>query len=396
MKNKTLFILYVALLAAAAPFSTDIYLASMPIIQQQFHASSTDIQLTLSLFFVCFAVGQLFWGALSDKIGRKPVVYVGISLYVIGSVMCILSQDIHALILARVVQGSGACAGIVCAMSMVKDSFEDPSEMAKVLGGMVSVMLLAPMVAPVIGSRLLTHFSWHSNFYFLAGYGLVVLLATLFVKESYPAAIRKPLPVSHLLSAYYQQLKFPPFLLASLSAAFMFCIVFCFISSASFVYINLYHVAAEDFGFYFALNASALILGSLTLRFFKDYMTDKIIVISGLALALSGAAGMWLALHVFPAHVYAVVIPAFFATYGVGLLFPELTSFALRHVVEYTGLASSLIGTFRFVFAAVTGLLVGTAVTHSALPMAGSMIGLGLVTALFLLFYFKCLKSNAG
>lgn len=395
MKNKALFIVYLALLAAVAPFSTDIYLASMPTIQQQFHASSTDIQLTLSLFFVCFAIGQLVWGPLSDKFGRKPIIYVGISLYVIGSVLCILSSSINGLIVARVIQGSGACAGIVSAMAMVKDSFKDSTEMAKVLSGMVSVMLLAPMIAPIIGSRLLTHFSWHSNFYFLAAYGLIVLAASLFVKESYPAAARKALPVNKLLSAYWQQIIFRPFFLATLAASFMFCIVFCFISSASFVYINLYHLLPENFGYYFAINASALIMGSLTLRYIKRMMTDKFIITLGLILAITGSLVMTLLLILFPNNIYSVAIPAFFATYGVGVLFPELTSCALKHVVEYTGLTSSLIGTCRFVFAAVTGLFVGTAVATSALPMALSMLGLGLVTAVFAFFYFKASRSQS-
>lgn len=382
-------VLYLAGVAAFAPFSTDIYLAAMPTIQHLFHASGTEVQLTLALFFVCFAVMQLVWGPLSDRFGRKPILIIGIGVFMIGSLGCALSQSIDQLLLFRMLQGVGACAGAVLSLAMVRDIFEDQAQLAKVLSMLLSVSLLAPVIAPIVGSYLLVHFGWRSNFYFLDMYGAILFLSTWFLQESYPKATRHPLPASQLLSAYWQQICCKRYVLMVFAVACNFSVMFAFIASSSFIYIRLFQIPAEYFGYYFAVNASALIIGALSLTFLKRVFTGKQVIQLGVSMAIVGAIIMLLSITLYPQQVLSIVIPSFFITYGVGLLFPETTSLALQHVVKYNGIASSLLGTGRFSVAALTAALMGMFVHTQAWPLPVFMLCLAVATALFIGWFYR-------
>ena len=388
-KNSTLFIIYLAGVVAFAPFSTDIYLASMPTIQRLFGTSAAEVQLTLSLFFVGFAIAQLLWGPLSDRIGRKPVLFIGISIYIVGSIMCGLSNTISLLIFSRIIQSIGACSGIVVGMAIVKDQFPDPIIMSKVLSRMMGVVIVAPVIAPIIGSYLLVRFNWQSNFYFLALYGVILFISTCFVNETYPKEIRKPLPLKKLSHAYTEQINCLPFLLVVLAVSTNFCVLFSFISSSSFIYLQIYHLPIHLYGYFFAFNATAIIVGSFSLPKLKDVFKDKHIVFSAILISLFGSLLMLFLIHIKQHSIWSVAIPSFIVSFGVGVLFPELTSYALKNVVSYTGIASSLLGSIRFVLAGGTGFLMGFVITNSAMPLAISMITLNILTLTAMIYYFK-------
>ena len=236
--KKTIMVIYLAALAAFPPFSTDIYLASMPIIQQNFHVSGLLVQWTLSLFFIGFAVAQLFWGPLSDQLGRKPVIFIGLIIYFVASIMCAWSHTIYFLIIARLIQAIGACSGVVMALAIVKDNFSERRQMSKILSIILSVMVIAPMIAPILGSFLLVHINWQANFYFLASYALLLIIATVFFAESYLPKQRKVLVMNKLLEAYRQQICHLPFLLVTFATATNFSVMFAFIAASPFVYIK--------------------------------------------------------------------------------------------------------------------------------------------------------------
>lgn len=387
--KRTPFIIYLAALCALSAFSTDIYLASMPIIQKLLQASITQIQLTLSFFFIAFASMQLFWGPLSDRLGRKPVIYIGVTVFTLGCLLSALSQNATQLIISRIIQATGACSGVVSAFSMIKDTYSDHQSISKALSSITITLMIAPMIAPIIGSHLLTHINWEANFYFLAIGGFILIGLSFFIKESHPKDKRHPLPIKKLLSAYIQQIKHRPFLLSTLATATTFSVMFSFISSSSFIYIDLYHVQPGHFGYFFALNAAGLILGSFTTKLFKRKVKDITLIVLGLLCCLLGSSIMISTIHALSFSVWGVAIPAFIATFGVGILFPEVNSYALKHVVAYNGLASSLIGTTRYSFAAVIGYVLSLTVSHSAIPLAISMLSLSVTTCLLMLIYFK-------
>lgn len=387
--HRIIFIIFLSTIAAFAPFSTDIYLASMPIIQKEMHASVAQVQLTLSLFFIGFALAQLFWGPLSDRIGRKKTILIGVIVYIIGSLSCALSQNIFMLIFARLVQSIGACVGIVMALAIIRDCFSETGNMSKMIAITMATAMAAPMVAPVLGSYLLVHFGWQANFYVLFGYGIFLLISTLFFAETYPENKRKPLPLNKLLLAYGQQLVHKPFLLTALASSTNFCMLFSFISSSSFVYINIYDLNPEYFGYFFGGNAIMLVLGNLMSNKFKKTLSKNKLIFVFLFIALIGAILMFLAVYLAPESIWSVVLPFFLVTYCIGVLYPELMSYPLEHVVAYTGIASSLVGTMRFTSASITAFFVGFIITVSALPLAVVIIILNIFTMVMMKIYFS-------
>lgn len=161
------FILYLAILIAFAPFSTTMYLAAMQILKADFHVSTLAVQLTLAVFFIGYPIGQLFWGPVSDRIGRKPAILIGSLFYVLASILCALAWNIEVLVLGRFLQALGAAAGVVNALAIVRDRFVQREQMLRVLTLMTAIMTIAPLVSPMIGSELLVYFHWQANFWFL-------------------------------------------------------------------------------------------------------------------------------------------------------------------------------------------------------------------------------------
>ena len=310
-------------------------------------------------------------------------------VFVIGSLFCAVSQNISQLIIARVLQGLGACSGIVMAISIVKDYFHGKKELSNVLGNVLSVTIIAPIIAPVIGSYLLAHFNWQANFYFLGLLGVILLLATLFIRESYPKHTRTHLPINRLFHAYREQIRHKPFLFATIAVTTNFSAMFAFIASSPFIFIKIYHISTHLFGYFFAINAVSLALGIFLVRHLRKWFNDNVIVSIALSIIFLGGATMLCAIYFSPGFVLWVSLPLAFVTFAIGMLYPELTSYALKYVVTHNGLANSLLGTFRFTLAAATSVIMGILIHNSAIPLAIVIIVLNLFTTLFVILYFK-------
>ncbi len=388
--NRTRTITYLACLGVFAPISTDIYLSSMPIISHQLHASHAQVQLTLSLFFISFAFMQLIWGPLSDRYGRKPMVLLGLLIFIVFSSLSALSQSIDQLIVSRFFQAIGACSGAVMTLAMTKDLFPDKEELKQVLRITLSMVFIAPMVGPIIGSNLLHWFDWQANFVLLAIYGSLLLIAALFVKESFPAEKRSPPSLGTLLHSYLEQIKHPPFILMTLAAATNFCVMFSFIAGSPLIYITLYGVAKQNFGYLFAINASGLIVATLlSSKMNKRGYSEKVILTTGLIIGACGAIAMIIALSLWPQTLWSVAVPCYFATFGTGMLFGELNGLALHHTVKHAGISAALVGTGRYGVAGFASILIGIILTHSAIPLAWTMLGFIALTALFTFIFFR-------
>lgn len=378
---------YLSALSGFAPFSTDIYLASMPVIRHVFDTTVVNVQLTLSLFFVAFAFCQLVWGPLSDRYGRKPILIIGLVIFVVGSLFCALSRNITQLIVSRVIQAVGASSGIVMSMAIARDFFPE-EKLARILAIMVSITMIAPLIAPVVGSYLLIHIGWQANFYFLAAYGLALLLGSYFLHETHQAP-KSILSFREWLHAAKKQAIFVPFLLPACTVGTMISAVFGFVSSSPFIYITLYHLPPERFGWYFAVNASALILGSLTLHPLKQILNHRKTIIIGLGAGILGSVLMLMMLSLYPNSIWSVAIPAFVITYSLGVLLAEISALALKHVISHTGMASSLLGTSRYGMAAATSFVMGMLIKESAMPLAFFMLTMSVLSASFMLMYFR-------
>lgn len=367
----------------------------MPIISQQMDASHAEIQLTLSLFFIAFALMQLFWGPLSDRYGRKPIVLSGLVLFIISSVLAALSTTIHMLVWMRLLQAIGACSGAVMTLAITKDLFPEKKELTQVLRITITVVFIAPMIGPIIGSNLLEWFDWQANFYFLAIYGTALLFAACFIKESFPAKKRNPPPISTLLGSYWQQLKYPPFFLPMLAAGTNFSVMFSFIAASPFIYITIYHVPKQYFGYLFAINASGLIIATILARVLRKFnFNDKNILTLGLSIGMTGAVIMVITLSIWPNTLWSVAPPCFIATFGIGMLFAELNSLALHHSIQHTGITAALVGTGRYTVAGLASLLIGVIIHTSAMPLAFTMIGFIFITSACMFLFFRLPKTK--
>jgi len=372
-------------LVAFGPVSTDLYLPSLPAMTGAFGTEVAQVQLTLSVFIAGFAVSQILFGPVSDRFGRRPVLLVGLLVYLIASVGAVFASGIDDLITWRFVQGVGAGSGPVLARAVVRDLYEGDAA-ARVLSFMSSAMALAPLVAPILGGQLQILFGWEANFIVLAIFGGAVLAATwIKLNETNRFMDSQALNPGRLLSNYLALLHHRGFLGYTLVVSFAYAGLFCFISGSSFVLIDVLHVPTEYFGFCFAAVVAGYASGSfVTGKLTATWGIPKLIALgSALALVagsvLSGLA--WAGVET----LWAIIVPMPVVFFSLGFCLPTGTAAALKPFPKIAGSASSLMGFIQL----STGALAGAAVGHfhdgTTRPMTTVMVVL--LIAAVLAFY---------
>jgi DHA1 family bicyclomycin/chloramphenicol resistance-like MFS transporter len=370
-------------LVAFGPLSTDVYLPALPAIGTHFAADPAQVQLTLSVFLVGFAISMLAYGPLSDRFGRRPVLLGALGLYTLASVACMLAPSIEALIVARFFQALGGCAGPVLGRAIVRD-VHGAERSAQVLSTLAVAMALAPAIGPILGGLLTESFGWAANFALLSAFGLVVLLGTIALlpetnRQLDPTALR-PL---QLLSNYRSLLRHRRYVGYVGVVACGYGAIFAFISGASFALIVGLGIAPSVFGFCFSVAVLGFMAGSfLASRLHGRLDTDAQIRL-GTWLALAGgaaAAGLaWGGLHT----VASVVAPVVVVFLACGLMLPNSMARGIGPFPRMAGAASALMGFIQMAFAATVGILVGLFQDGSPHAMATAIALCGLGAALF-------------
>jgi len=376
-------VLILGALVAAGPLSIDMYLPSLPALQHVFNVDESQVQLTLVAFFIGLASGQLFYGPVSDRYGRKIPLLIGLAIFTLASLMCALSTSIEMLTLSRFLQALGGCAGMVISRAITRDLFE-PHEMARVMSLLVLVMGICPILAPVLGSYVFQIYGWHAIFWLITVFG--VLLFWL-VGNNIPETLQHGSPslsFGSVLTNYRDILRDKTFIVFALCGGISFSGMFAYISASSFVFINQFGVSSSLYGWIFGANAAALIIGSqinrqLLMRRTSHFIIRRAVLVyaasglSLLALALSGKGGM-----------VGILVPLFICIGSLGFIFPNSTALAMAPFSRHAGSASALLGTLQFGFAAVTGTLVGRLPWSGSLAMAAVIACCGGVAALLL------------
>jgi DHA1 family bicyclomycin/chloramphenicol resistance-like MFS transporter len=377
-------------LTAFAPLSIDMYLPGLPAIAREFRSDTAAAQQTLAIFFLGLALGQVLYGPLSDRLGRRPPLLFGCALYALAALGCALSASLQALVALRLVQALGGCAGIVIGRSVVRDLF-DQRESARMYSFLMLVMGLAPITAPLIGGQVLVAFGWRAIFLILSGFGLTCLALVLFgLRETLPAERRTRAGLAAALRAYGGLLADGRFMGYALAGGLASGAMFAYIAGSPFVFIELNGVPPERYGLLFGANALGLILASQCNRWLlARYHGGQILTA---ALAVTAGSGLLLA-TITAAGVggFAGMLALLFCCIAsTGLVQPNATAAAMAPYGRRAGSAAALLGAVQFAIGAGAGALVGALHNGTALPMVGTIAACG--AAAFLILQLLALR----
>ena len=369
--------LIIGALTALAPLSIDLYLPALPELTRDFHASASEGQLTLTACLVGLSLGQMVAGPLSDRLGRRLPLLVGLAAYSAASLACAFAQAMWVLIALRLVQGLAGAAGIVIARAIVRD-LRSGAAAARVFSYLMLVAGLAPILAPILGAQLLRATSWRGLFVTLAIVGAAMLLAVAVgLDETLPASRRRSGGSYQTARTFAGLLHDRIFLGYALTNGFAFGTLFAYIAGSPFVIQDLYGQSPQVFGGVFALNAVGLVVcgqinGVLVGRVAPVRLLGfgvTVLIAAGLALVavvLVGGTGL------------AGILPCLFAVVAsLGFVFPNATALALTEYPHVAGSASALLGVLQFLFGAAVAPLAGAAGSDSAVPMAMMIATLG-------------------
>jgi len=359
------------ILTAFAPLSIDMYLPGLPAIAQEFSVTTAAVQQTLAIFFVGLSLGQAFVGPISDRLGRRLPRLVGCALYALASIGCALAPSLQSLILLRLAQAVGGCAGVVIARSIVRDLFNQ-DESARMYSFLMLVLGVAPITAPLIGGQLLVAFGWRAIFVTLSGFGLLCCALAFFgLPETLPAERRARSGLGDVLRGYGQLLVDRRLMGYALSGGLASAAMFAYIAGSPFVFIELNGVPPEQFGLLFGTNAVGLIAASQVNRaLLQRYPSGRILVAALAVTALTGLLLFGLTAAGIGGFVGLLVV-LFCCIASTGFVGPNATAAAMAPYGERAGSAAALLGTVQFACGAAAGALVGILHNGTARPMTG-------------------------
>ncbi|MEQ9815279.1 MAG: Bcr/CflA family multidrug efflux MFS transporter [Azospirillaceae bacterium] len=364
---KLAFILGAAM--ATTPLAVDMYLPTLPTIREDFGATEGSTQLSLTAFFVGLAIGQIIYGPIADRVGRRLPLLSGILLFIAASVACALSTSIEMMIPVRFLQAAGGCAGMVISRAVVRDLF-DRQGSARMFSLLVLVMGTAPIVAPLLGGYLAAALGWQAIFWFLAAVGIATLVAVwLALPETLRPENRRSPGIGNVVATYLLLLRDRRYVGYAVAGGVAQAGMFAYISGSPFVFIEVFDVPATLYGWLFAINVIGLVTMSQVNRWLlARWESERILRVANTAVALFGLAVLAAALSGVLGLV-GLMIPLFGYISLLGVNMPNAMAGALAQHAPRAGAASALIGTFQFTAAGVAGTLVGQLHDGTPLPM---------------------------
>ncbi|MEH6798901.1 MAG: multidrug effflux MFS transporter [Halopseudomonas sabulinigri] len=371
-------------LSAFGPLAIDMYLPAFPAIGLALGADAEQVQFSLSVYFLGLASGQLFYGPLADRFGRRRPLLVGIVLFCAASVACAMAPTMEWLLAARFVQALGGCAGMVVTRAVVRDLCA-PIDAAKAFSQLMLIMGVAPILAPLLGGGMLKVAGWPSIFWFLALFSALFAMAVYFFL---PETLPTHTPAARLSSAlgrYLGLLREPVFMFHSLTGGVAMAGMFAYIAGSPYIFIDMYGLSVDHYAWLFGANAAGFILfAQLNSRLLRNNTPlDLLKGTTGVYLAATATLFL-VALSGLP-NIWWFLPPLFCSVAVISLVIPNASACALAGHGHQAGVASALMGTMQFAIAGLTSALVGVLHDDSSLPMALVMGGCGLVTVIMAL-----------
>jgi DHA1 family bicyclomycin/chloramphenicol resistance-like MFS transporter len=393
-KRYVFLILILGSLTALTPFSIDMYLPGFKAIAKYMHTNTDKVALSLSSYFIGISIGQLLYGPLLDRFGRKKPLYFGLCLYIAASIGCFFSTSLEMLIIMRFFQAIGGCAASVASIAMVRDLFP-VEDSAKVFALLILVLGASPMLAPTVGSYITAAFEWQVIFLILTIIAVLILLTVIFaLPESYqpdPTYSLKPKPI---ISTFWEVFKDPQFFTYAISGAFIFAGLFAYVSSSPIVFIEVFKISEKSFGWIFAgLSVGFIGSSQVNSMLVKRYKSEQIINVTLICLViisvvfLLGSLNDWFGIGGTIAMIFGVLC-------CVGICSPNASALSLAPFTKNAGSAAALLGAFQMAIGSVASIGITMIKGHSSLPMAGVMAASSIVALLVLLIGKRFIKHK--
>jgi MFS transporter, DHA1 family, multidrug resistance protein len=373
-KQRYIFLVFIlGVLTALSPFSIDMYLPAFQDIARSLHTTTSKVDLSLSSFFIGLASGQMIYGPLMDRFGRKRPLYFGLSLYILSSIGCFLSISVNMLIAIRVFQAIGSCAAGVASIAMVRDLFP-VKDNARVFALLFLVLGASPLVAPTVGGYLADSFGWQSVFIVLLSIALLILIAVIFsLPESYAADKNYSLKPRPIIQHFLQVIREPQFYTYAISGSLIFCGLFAYVAGSPLVFMDVFELTKKQYGWVFA-GISIGFIGSSQVNslLIKRFSSEQVVFTAAMsqvilsAIFFIGALNGWFGLVGTIANIFLIFC-------CVGLMNPNTSALSMAPFSRNAGVASSLLGTLQLSLGALVSFFVSFFNNHSAIPMASIM-----------------------
>ena len=347
------FLTILGALMAFTSLSTDIYLPAMPQMTEELNGNA---ELTITGFLIGFAIAQLIWGPISDSIGRKRPLFIGLVLFALGSVGCALSTSIQQIVFWRLFQAVGACVGPMLGRAMIRDLFSH-AEAAEKLSTLTIIMAIAPIVGPLLGGQIITFSTWHSIFWLLSVIGVLMFFSVMFIPETLPKEKRNQASLGTAVGNYFWLFKHRGFISNTLCVTFFYVAAYAFIAGSPFVYIKYFDVDPQHYGWLFAVNIIGVMFFSfINRRLVHQFSLKKLLRTATLVSAMATVALAMLA-KANSASLWIIVAFIFVFFSMNGIIAASATAAALGYVPHIAGSASALIGSLQYGSGIISSLL---------------------------------------
>ena len=355
-------------LLAFASISTDLYLPALPTMAAALHVDAGTMELTVAGYLVGFGAGQLLWGPVGDRYGRRGPVAVGLVLFVIGSAGCAVSASASQMIGWRVVQAVGACAGVVLARAMVHDLYPR-DRAAQMLSTLMTVMAVAPLLGPVVGGQILVLAGWRAIFWMLVGVGLLTLAALFTLPETLPSARRNAEPLALAFARYGELVRRPALLGYAGAVGFLYAGTFAYVAGTPFAYISYHHVSPQLYGALFAVGIVGIMaINLVNARLVARIGSDRLLQ-AGTAMAALAGVGSAVAAWTGWGGLAGLVAPLFVFVSATGFIVANSIVGALALDPQRAGAVSALVGAVQYGSGMVGSALVGAFADGTPGPM---------------------------
>ena len=388
-KSHRSLILILGSLTALSPFSIDMYLSAFPQMAHAFNTNVAEVSLTLSSYFIGLASGQLFYGPVMDRFGRKKPLYVGLIIYILASIGCALSQTINALIVFRFLQAIGSCSASVAAFAMVRDLFDSKSS-AKVFSLLILILGVSPLLAPTIGGYLAVHSGWASVFFVLAAIAATILTVVIFkLPESHKGDIEHVLRPMPIIRNYLSILREPQFYTYAISGAIGFSALFVYLAASPSIFMEFFGVSEQTYGWIFAFIAMGIVgMSQVNVLLIKKFSNEKILFSSLLTLSVASFIFLicsYLGLY----NLYSVVGTMFVFLCCIGLSNPNSAALSMAPFGSKAGSAAAMLGFLQMSAGAIVSVCVGLLKAQQLFPIACVFVATSVIAVAILVLGSK-------